>query len=122
MKIIDLFEGYYKRLDIERQEGRENVKTSATKNSEPEMDRYVFELKYGSNGYYATTFAVSKAKAESNVFYMLKKYLKDNHPQYFRDVALIKKDIEIKDISSIDPYLARQKRMTLTIIDGREYI
>jgi hypothetical protein len=94
MKINQLFEGYYSRLDLERQEDeRLGIKRRPPQiPSKPanENQRYHIALWYDTSGYLVTTVAPTLKKAQSIALYRVKQYLKANYPRY--DVTGLRKD------------------------------
>jgi len=113
MKIIDLLEGYYKSLDIDRQEGRYVPPSKPlTQPKENRNQVYNLELWYDTTGYMITTVAPTLEKAQSQALYRVKKYLKAHYPRY--DVTGLRKD-QVK-IIEIKPEEVRFKKGRLLVI------
>lgn len=104
MKINQLLEGYYKTLDIERQEDR-RLGRPVVPTPEPENNKYHLELWYDRTGYLVTTVAKTLKQAEAQALFRVKKYLKSHYPRY--DVTgLIKRDVRIVQVPE-EQYKAR---------------
>lgn len=111
MKIKHLFEGYYKNLDIERQERREDVPTSAPKKPTSENYKFHIAIWYDRTGYLVTTVAPTQRKAESQALYRVKQYIKANYPRY--DITgLLKSNVAIEVVPE-DQYKAKAARLVV---------
>lgn len=90
MKISQLLEGYFKNLDIDRQEGRYVAPKPVPKKVATENQKFHIALWFDTSGYLVTTVAPTLKRAESIALYRVKQYLKANYPRY--DITGLRKD------------------------------
>ena len=115
MKINQLFEGYYSRLVVDRQEDeRLGIKRRPVPSPAPqanENQKYHIAIWFDRTGYLVTTVAPTLKKAESQALYRVKQYLKANYPRY--DVTgLIKRDVQVEQVPD-DQYKAKAARLVV---------
>lgn len=113
MKIKQLFEGYFNRLDLDRKEDeRFGIKRSpeVPKKAPEDTNRlYYLELWYDNTGYFVKTVAPTLKKAQANALFKVKKYIKANYPRY--DVTGLRKDQVLIDIIPEDKIKMKELRL-----------
>lgn len=102
MKISELIEGYFSRLDLERQRNpnaqlgmkfdtyKPRPKPAEEVSTEEGNHKFYLELWYDSVGYYIETVAPSIEKAKMNALFRVKAYIKSHYPKY--DLTGLRRD------------------------------